>query len=141
MRFFTKLYFDVKDADLAYLVQLVHERGLEDRCFFWFGSKTHAVQFRALTQDLELKVNAGSPDDVKRAKEELGATLIECGVNSLTPEFIETCRSLGLRIMTRVGEPDEAAFRRTIEAGADLINLDHPELFQRVQREVLGQAN
>lgn len=136
-----KLYFDVKDADLAYLVKLVHDRGLEDQCFFWFGSKTHAVQFRELTKDLELKINAGTPEDVKRAKEELGATLIECGVNSLTPEFIETCRSLGLRIMTRVGEADEAAFRRTIEAGADLINLDHPELFLRVQREVLGQTN
>lgn len=136
-----KLYFDVKDADLAYLVKLVYDRKLEDQCFFWFGSKTQALQFRELSKDLELKVNAGTSEEVKRAKEELGATLIECGVNALTPEFIETCRSLNLRIMTRVGEPDEAAFRRTIEAGADLINLDHPELFQRVQREVLGQAN
>ncbi len=135
-----KLYFDVKDADIAYLIRLVHERGLQDQCFFWFGNKTQAMQFRELSKDLELKVNAGSPEEVKRAKDELGATLIECGINSLTPEFIETCRSLGLRIMTRVGEPDEAAFRRTIEAGADLINLDHPELFQKVQAEVLGKA-
>lgn len=135
-----KLYFDVKDADIAYLIKVVHDRKLEDQCFFWFGNKTQALQFRELSKALELKVNAGSPDEARRAKEELGATLIECGVNALTPEFIETCRSLGLRIMTRVGEPDEAAFRRTIEAEADLINLDHPELFLRVQREVLGQT-
>ncbi len=134
-----KLYFDVKDADIAYLIKLVHDRGLEGQCFFWFGNKTQALQFRELSNDLELKVNAGTPEDVKRAKEELGATLIECGVDALTPEFIQTCRDLNLRIMTRVEKPDEAAFRRTVEAEADLINLDHPEIFLRVQREVLGQ--
>jgi glycerophosphoryl diester phosphodiesterase len=131
-----KLYFDVKDADLQYLVDLVHERNLEDESFFWFGSDTMARQFREITKDLQLKINASSPEAVRAAKRDFGATLIECGVNSLTPEFIQTCRDLGLRIMVREGSPDEAAFRRTIEAGADLINLDHPELFIRIREEM-----
>jgi glycerophosphoryl diester phosphodiesterase len=131
-----KLYFDVKDADLKYLVDLVHERDLEDVSFFWFGSDTMARQFREITRDLELKVNANSPETVRAAKRDFGATLIECGANNLTPEFIATCRDLGLRIMVREGSPDETAFRRTIEVGADLINLDHPELFIRVRNEM-----
>ncbi len=136
-----KLYFDVKDADLEYLVKLVRERKLEGDSFFWFGSATMARQFRGISPDLELKVNANSPDAVRAAKRDLGATLIECGVNNLTPEFIQTCRELGLRIMVREGSPDEAAFRRTIEAGADLINLDHPELFIRIQNEMRANTN
>jgi glycerophosphoryl diester phosphodiesterase len=135
-----KLYFDVKDADLEYLVGLVRDRGLESECFFWFGNKTMALRFRELTPDLELKVNVSTPAEAREAKRELGATLIECNVRNLTPEFIQTCRDLELRIMVREGQPDEEAFRRTVEAGADLINLDHPELFLRVQTEIRGET-
>lgn len=131
-----KLYFDVKDADLEYLVKVVRERGLEKDSFFWFGSTTMARRFREITGDLELKINAGTPEAARAAKRDFNATLIECGADDLTPEFIETCRELGLRIMVREGRPDEAAYRRTIEAGADLINLDHPELFIRIQNEM-----
>lgn len=131
-----KLYFDVKEADLRYLVDLVHRRNIESVSFFWFGSDTMARQFREITKDLELKVNANTAEAVRAAKRDFDATLIECGVGSLTPEFIATCRELGLRIMVREESPDEAAFRRTIEAGADLINLDHPELFIRIRAEM-----
>jgi glycerophosphoryl diester phosphodiesterase len=131
-----KLYFDVKDADLEYLVDIVNAKELQDVSFFWFGSDTMARKFREITKDLQLKINASSPEAVRAAKRDFGATLIECGVNSLTPEFIATCRELDLRIMVREGSPDEAAFRRTIEAGADLINLDHPELFIRIRDEM-----
>jgi glycerophosphoryl diester phosphodiesterase len=136
-----KLYFDVKDADLQYLVDLVRNRALEDECFFWFGNKTMALRFREIAQDLELKVNASTPEAVREAKRELAATLIECGEDDLTPDFIATCRELDLRIMVREGEPDVDAFRRTIEAGADLINLDHPELFLKVRAETAQRAN
>lgn len=134
-----KLYFDVKDADLEYLVRVVRDRGLEADSFFWFGSDTMARRFRALAPDLVLKINAGTPESVRAAKDEYDAGIIECGVDGLTPELVATCRELGVRIMVREGQPDEAAFRRTIEAGADLINLDHPELFIRIQNEMRGE--
>lgn len=135
-----KLYFDVKDADLEYLANLVRERNLEDESFFWFGSDTMARRFREVAPDLALKINANSPEGVQAAKRDFDANIIECGVNSLTPEFIQTCRDLGMRIMVREGRPDEAAYRRTIEAGADLINLDHPAVFIQVRDEMAAKS-
>lgn len=136
-----KIYFDVKVADLAYLVELVERHDLQDECFFWFGNRYWAREFHELAPHLDLKINAGTAEAVKRAKSEFGATIIECPVESLDEEFIRTCRDLGIRIMVREGEPDIEAFRKTVEAGADLINLDHPELFLQVQSEVLGQSD
>ncbi len=135
-----KIYFDVKDADLAVLVDLVERYDFQEDCFFWFGNRFLAREFRRLAPDLPLKINAGTPEAAARAKEDFDATIVECPVESLDEAFIRACRERGLRIMVREGEGDVEAFRKTVEAGADLINLDHPALFLQVQAEVLGRS-
>jgi len=135
-----KIYFDVKDADLRHLVDLVEKHDLREECFFWFGDHSVAKTFREIAPTLELKINAAIPRAVEWADKEFDATIIECSVRSLTPEFVEVCRSRGMRIMVREGDPDEDAFRKTIASGADLINLDHPELFIEVQSRVLNES-
>jgi glycerophosphoryl diester phosphodiesterase len=136
-----KIYFDVKDADIDYLVDLVEKYDFQDDCFFWFGNRGSARAFRKAAPGFELKINAAVPRAVEWAHEEFNATIIECPVMALTPEFIRACRDRNMRIMVREVDPDEEAYRKTIEAGADLINLDHPQLFMDVQSRVLSEAD
>lgn len=130
-----KIYFDVKDADLKQLIDLVYEVGLEEDCFFWFASNKQAAEFRRLDAKLPLKINVRTPADVRRAHEEFGAAIVELGLGDMNDELLATCRELGIKTMVLQTKKDEAAFRRIIELRADMVNLDHGDLFLKVQRE------
>lgn len=131
-----KVYFDVKAADLEQLIALVYEVGLEDDCFFWFGAEKQAQRFRELDQRLPLKVNASDPAGVAKAHDDLAADIIEVGLGNLSDDFIDACRQRDLKIMVYHPRKDEEAFRQTILRGADMINLNHADVFLRVQREL-----
>lgn len=133
-----KIYFDVKDADLETLIALTRQYGFADACFFWFGNRGTALKFRELAPDLPLKINASTPEAIREAKQKFDMQIIECGVRDMTDELFAVCRELDLKVMVRQGRNDADAFRVTIEKGADMINLDHPDAFLKVQSEVLG---
>lgn len=134
-----KVYFDVKDADLKELIDLVYEVGLENDCFFWFGNPKMVEEFRRLDQQLSLKVNASSPAEVAEAHERYGANIIEVGLDRMSEELREACRARGIKLMIYHPQKDAEAFRRVIEWDVDMINLNHGDLFQQVQREVEAQ--
>lgn len=135
-----KVYFDVKSADLAKLIALVYDVGMEKDCFFWFDRPERAVQFRELNQELALKVNVSTVDDVRRAAEHYKANIVETGLRNMTPELIAACRERNLRIMVIETKKDPEAFRQIIERGADLVNLDHGDVFLKVERELKEKA-
>jgi glycerophosphoryl diester phosphodiesterase len=134
-----KVYFDVKDADLAALIKLVYDVGLENDSFFWFDNDRKALDFRKLDQKLALKMNAANPEQMKDRKERFAANIVEVGPAGLTPENIQACHELGMKLM--VYEPDKNldTFRKAIELGADLINLDNADAFQAVERELAAK--
>lgn len=133
-----KIYFDVKDADLQYLVDLIDEFDLENECFFWFGNKQTARDFRELAPDLAQKINVRTAAEVRAAKEEFDMQIVETRVDNLTDEFMTTCRELGLLVMVRDGRNDVDMFQETVRRGADLINLDYPGEFLEAQAPLLS---
>ncbi|MBX9792059.1 MAG: glycerophosphodiester phosphodiesterase family protein [Pirellulales bacterium] len=131
-----KVYFDVKDADLKQLAKLVYDVGLENDCFFWFDNPRRALEFRQLDAKLPLKVNVRTVDDVRQAKERYQANIVEVGVAQLTPEVLSACRERGLKVMAYEPRKNEDAFQKIIEAGADLVNLNHGDVFLEVERRL-----
>lgn len=131
-----KVYFDVKDADVAELIALVRKLGLEDDGFFWFDKDEPAREFRRLAPDLKLKVNATSVAEVEAAARDLQADIIEVRLRHATPELLHACRDLGLKVMIYEPLEDRGAFARILDLGADLVNLNHGDVFQAVQREL-----
>ena len=129
-----KVYFDVKDADLAKLIKLVHDVGMDQDCFFWFGNRLQAVQFRKLDANLPLKINATTIEQVVAAKKALNSQIIEASLSAATKEFIDACRSNGMKLMIYHPQKDEAAFRRICEIGADMVNLNHGDVFRKVEQ-------
>lgn len=132
----TKVFFDVKSADLDALVKMVRRLGFEKDCFFWFGEDKNAAAFRAMAPDLALKINACKPEEVDRAKKEFNAQIVECGLGNVTPEFREACQRNGVKIMILQVDNNPEAFRQIAESGVDLVNLNHPDVFLKIEHEL-----
>lgn len=124
-----KVYLDVKTADLKKLVDLIHELNMEDETFFWFWSDIMLEEFQELAPQLRVKINAHSPEEARKAKEQHGAYIIECNVHEITPELAETCRSLNIKIMAYADSNTAEEYRAVICSGADMVNLDRPTLY------------
>jgi hypothetical protein len=135
-----RVYLDVKDADVAELVALVRRLELEEEAFFWFGDEALAREFRAVAPDLRLKVNAVSPEEVRRAVDEFQADIVEVRLRHLTPEVERTVRELGVKLMVYEPLADRAAFARILGLGADMVNLNDADVFLDVRRELEAQS-
>jgi len=135
----TKVYFDFKSGDVRKLVALVRELGMEQDCFFWFGDDFRARAFRKIAPDIPLKINAYTVAQVKKAKSEFNAEIIECYLKNLNAEFIDTCRQNDIKIMVLEKAKSRTAFRKIIEWDVDLINLDYADLFIEVRDEMAGK--
>ena len=124
-----KVYLDVKTADLEKVVSLVRELNMEDETFFWFWSDSMLEEFQELAPELRVKINAHNPEEVREAKENYDAYIIECNVQEITPELVESCRTLNIRIMAYANSNTPEEFRAVIRSEADLVNLDRPSLY------------
>jgi glycerophosphoryl diester phosphodiesterase len=124
-----KVYLDVKTADLEKVVSLIRELDMEDETFFWFWSDSMLEEFQELAPELRVKINAHSPEEVREAKENYDAYIIECNVQEITPELVESCRTLNIRIMAYADSNTPEEFRAVIQSEADLVNLDRPSLY------------
>ena len=136
-----KVYFDVKGGDMEKLVALIRETGFEKDCFFWFGDKKVLDEFHSHGKELQLKINAYTPKAVKYAVKRYNVAIVEMPLASLTPEYIETCRNLNIRMMVYETENTEEIFQQILESEADMVNLDRPELFLKVREKLKASNN
>jgi glycerophosphoryl diester phosphodiesterase len=123
------LFIDVKFAHPQQLIDLLEATGMKDDCFFWSGSKEWMALAHILDPTLALKINVSTVGDVHEAYERYGARIIEVDPAKLTTPLQACCRQLGIKVMAYQSKKDVAAYRRILEAGADMINLNHADVF------------
>ena len=127
-----KVYLDVKTGNLEEIVALIRELGMEEEVFFWFWNNRKARELKELAPAMGLKINAATPAEVREAKAQYQATIIECEVEQITPELLQTCRELGIRVMVYAQHNTREEYEAIIRSPADLVNLDRPELYLQV---------
>ena len=127
-----KVYLDVKTGNLEEIVALIRELGMEEEVFFWFWNNQKAQQLKELAPAIGLKINAATPAEVREAKAQYQATIIECEVGQVTPELRQTCRVLNIRLMVYAQENTVEEYEAIIRSPANLVNLDRPELYLQV---------
>lgn len=130
-----KVFLDVKAADPQQLSDLIHAVGMADDVFFWSGSNEWALALRTLAPHLALKINVKTVDDVRRAHEIYRANIVEVGLPCMNAAIQNACQNYGIKLMIYEQQKDRAAFRAALEWGADLINLNHADVFLDVLRE------
>ncbi len=135
-----KVYFDVKSADVKELIKLVYDVGMENDCFFWFDRAERALEFREFDKKLALKVNVSKVADVREAADRYHANIVETSLRSMTDELVEACRARDLKIMILQTKNDPEAFRQIVERKADMVNLDHGDVFLKIEKQMQGTA-
>lgn len=129
------VYFDVKDGDLQQLVTMVRQKGFADRSFFWFGKEKMLRQFLTLAPEMKVKVNANDIERLQYWMQICQPAIVETHVEHVTPTFIDFCREHSIRIMVAAQGESADDYRRALQCGADMINLDKPEIFETIANE------
>ena len=135
----SRVYLDVKRAHLDQLIALIRDLRMEEETFFWFGDDEMALEFSRRAPDLTLKINTSSLDEVAVAQKRYGARIVEVSLQELTPALQESCRQRGMKVMVFEEQADPVAYRRILDSGVQMVNLDHADLFVRVAADWLTQ--
>lgn len=123
-----KIYFDVKDADLGRLVELVYKSGFEKDCFFWFSNDSRARELRTIDKKLALKMNARDVSGLKKVMA-YDPRIIECRLDNLSAKFVRFCRENDLKIMVHALDKGmEGKYQQIIDSAADMVNLDRADI-------------
>ncbi len=129
-----KVYFDMKDVRLEEFIPVIYELGMENDCFFWFSNRQLAKEFRRLYPDLALKINASSVEALDSLKEIYDPQIIECALEDLSEEFINSCQAKELKIMPLITGNDWEGYRIALEKNIDMVNLDNPDVFSNMAK-------
>ncbi|QGY44635.1 hypothetical protein GM418_13465 [Maribellus comscasis] len=128
-----KVYFDVKDASLSELTDIIKNAEMENNCFFWFSDNKIAKEFHQKYPGIALKINAYSIEVLDSVKVNYNPQIIECSVDNLSDEFIDACHKRDLKVMPWIPGNDMEAYRITLQKNVDMINLDNPDIFSSMQ--------
>lgn len=134
-----KLFIDVKAGEPQPLIDLIRAHGFENDCFFWCGNNDWARKFRQLAPNLALKINVKNVAGVIAAQQSYAANIVEVDPENMSQILLDECHKRGIKVMIYEKRKDPAAFRRVLEWGADLVNLDHGDLFAQVAKEYYAE--
>ena len=135
-----KIYFDVKDADLKQLLDLIYETGYEKDCFFWFSNDERAKELRSLDPHIPLKMNAVDVDGL-RAVLPYNPQIIEYRLQNLTPAFVDFSREHNLKLMAHaLHDGAEKDYPDILASAADMVNLDRADEMLDLLNEVNGEV-
>ena len=131
------VFFDVKrGTPVTSLVALVREKGFEKNSFFWFADPDMLKEFIQLAPDMKVKINASDIAKLEEWMKVCSPSYVETETKNITPEFRRFCQDNGILIMAAIQNGNEEEYRKAIEAKPDLVNLDQPELFEKVLKEI-----
>ncbi|MFR9669629.1 MAG: glycerophosphodiester phosphodiesterase family protein [Rikenellaceae bacterium] len=129
----SKAFFDVKrGVEIEGLLDIVAKSGFESDSFFWFADSMALLQAIEVLPDINVKVNARSVEAIQKWQEVCTPSVIECPAEYITEEMKSYCAQNNILIMAAIKEPTEESYRQALSKTPDIVNLDAPELWQRV---------
>ncbi len=127
-----KIAVDFRDGDMQKLLELIKAEEMLENCNFSFQNENDTKRFRALAPEVKtLQTYVRNIDELKRVVNELKPDIAVAHIDSLTPEFVEACRSHNLQVAALVlGFDDKTeANQKAVDLGVDIVATDRPEAF------------
>jgi glycerophosphoryl diester phosphodiesterase len=134
------LYFDVKEAEPEALLRIVNRHGMRDRVFFWSGDRGWIASLREIDGKIPVKVNLREGESLSDLVAAYSPQIVEFGRRELRRDRVEEAARIGLRTQLYTPDNRPELFRRGLEYGVELFNIDHLDVFRRVQRERLDAS-
>lgn len=140
-----KVFLDMKEPlfvgkELKKIVDLIYDLNMEKECFFGFQDLTEhssrAKEFSEIAPNLLLKINADTLREIRQAKQNYHASIVETSISKFTDEYKALCQELQLKTMIWEEDWSIDLFKKTLRSGVDMINLDDPHLFLQVKKEM-----
>lgn len=126
------VFFDVKNCNIKDLVDLVRESGFAENSFFWFAKEEMLKEFIKFAPEMKIKVNANDIPRLRYWMTICEPSVVETHVDAITTEFLVFCHDNNIKVMVAAQGENEEDYQKAIECGADMINLDKPELFEKL---------
>lgn len=127
------VFFDVKNCTISELVKLVRDSGFAENSFFWFGKEEMLKEFITFAPEMKIKVNANDVDRLKYWMTICHPAIVETHVEDITPNFLSFCHDNDIKVMVAAQGESVEDYHKARECGADMINLDKPELFETIR--------
>ena len=126
------LYIELKDSRPETVLATVVEAGMLDRCFFASENPQTMRRLRALSSDATLMALRRDFRSLEAAIEDCNSQIIEFDVRQDDLGQMEACRRLGAHTMIYDKTDQIAELEARAALMPDYINLDRPDLFQRI---------
>ncbi len=126
------LYVEIKAADPDMVVDMAERHGMLDHCFFWSGDQGILDRLKAADRQVALMIRYQDYADPAAALDKYAPAVMELTPDETNSEAVALCQRKGARPMACYMGKDQDTFRRLLAAGAELFNLDHPDVFLEV---------
>jgi glycerophosphoryl diester phosphodiesterase len=128
------LYFDAKDIAPEALAAAVERHGLVERTVVYQGP-VYLEKLKALNPRIRLLAPVGTASHVDTLAKRLAPYAVDTPWKLLSPEYIEHCHSLGIKVFSDAkGDTAVDDYRHAIEWGIDLVQTDYPlRLWQAIE--------
>jgi glycerophosphoryl diester phosphodiesterase len=118
------LYFDVKEGvRLEELMKLLQPFGLQGKALFWFKDPREALKLKSRYPAYSLKVNAGTPEEVRSQAEQFSPDVVECSCSSYSEELYRACRTAGMKLMISFHGKEELYMQNPSAWKAEFLNI------------------
>ncbi|MHA1566430.1 MAG: glycerophosphodiester phosphodiesterase family protein [Alphaproteobacteria bacterium] len=128
------LYIEIKDADVADVVEMTQRYGMLAESFFWSGDSAVLEQLHGHGPAIALMIRRSDYDDLDEAIRRFRPAVMEFCVDDISAADIQFCKQLGTEPMLFYPGSGVDTFRRSAEAGITLFNLDEPSAFEAAFR-------
>lgn len=83
---------------------------------------------------MKIKVNANDIPRLRYWMTICKPSVVETHVDAITTDFLVFCHDNNIKVMVAAQGENEEDYQKAIGCGADMINLDKPELFEKLLR-------
>ena len=118
------VYLDLKDAEVAPLIERIRARGME-RHVIWYAGPTKLREVAAQCPECIPMPDPGPEKRLAKVIDEFRPTVIASVWDQFSASFVETCHKAGAAVI--VDESDPTCWEQAVAWKSDGIQTDHPE--------------
>ena len=125
-----RIYIEIKQADPKLVLDLVHEKGFLDHCFFWSFEWSQIETLRQLEPKANIMARTIDYPSLDALFETANPTIVEINIREEIKDEIDRIRARGAKSMLCDMGEDTAIMERIISLAPDMVNLDNPHLWK-----------
>jgi glycerophosphoryl diester phosphodiesterase len=119
------IYVDLKNADVAQMVELIREHGMQKEAI-WYTNVQKLQELQRLCPECVVMPDPHTPEKLTDILDILDPFVIASDVSQLSKKYIDTAHSRGTIVIMDDREDNVQEWRKILDCGTDGIQTDRP---------------